>query len=227
MVSIKKVIGHGGAGILLMLVLISVKLHTNFRSLVVPFSSKDDCSGRLCSKFLTGNDLQHFQYCFTKVKLLTEMEDYSCHFINSIRAPIALASFPGSGNTWIRGLLQNITGICTGGIYCDPVMRVNGYPGEYIRSGVVLVVKTHQTAPRWTGVHYDQPPSLKYFKKLKDVPVYSSAIFLVRNPFDALVADWNRQQTIHSSDNHVDSIDREHFGESIAECCKLFYLPSI
>ena len=122
-----------------------------------------------------------------------------------------MASFPGSGNTWVRGLLQNITGICTGGMYCDPTMRVNGYPGESIRSGVVLVVKTHKTDPRWTGVHYDKPPPLK---KLNDVPVYSSAIFLVRYLFDVLVADWNRQQTVHSSDNHVDSVDREYFGES-------------
>ena len=30
------------------------------------------------------------------------------------RYPIALASFPGSGNTWLRGLLEKATGICTG-----------------------------------------------------------------------------------------------------------------
>ena len=214
MVSIKKVISIGGAGILLLLVLMSVKLYTNFWSLVAPFFSKGGCNDQLCSNFLTENDLQHFKRCFTKAKLLTEMEDYNCHFINSIRGPCALASLPGSGNSWVRGLLQNITGICTGGIYCDPTMRMNGYPGESIRSGVVLVVKTHKTDPRWTGVHYDKPPPLKHFKKLNDVPVYSSAIFLVRNPFDALVAEWHRQQTIDSSDNHVDSADREYFGES-------------
>ena len=39
-----------------------------------------------------------------------------CHFINgSRRAPVALASFPGSGNTWVRGLLEMATGVCTGG----------------------------------------------------------------------------------------------------------------
>ena len=27
---------------------------------------------------------------------------------------MALASFPGSGNTWVRGLLETATGICTG-----------------------------------------------------------------------------------------------------------------
>ena len=32
----------------------------------------------------------------------------------SKRAAVALASHPGSGNTWVRGLLEKATGICTG-----------------------------------------------------------------------------------------------------------------
>lgn len=27
---------------------------------------------------------------------------------------VGLVSYPGSGNTWVRGLLQKVTGICTG-----------------------------------------------------------------------------------------------------------------
>ncbi len=39
----------------------------------------------------------------------------SCHFVNGTsRQPVALASFPGSGNTWVRGLLEKVTGVCTG-----------------------------------------------------------------------------------------------------------------
>ena len=39
-----------------------------------------------------------------------------CRFMNgSGRSPVGLVSFPGSGNTWVRGLLQKATGICTGG----------------------------------------------------------------------------------------------------------------
>ncbi len=38
-----------------------------------------------------------------------------CHFMNgSSRSAVALASFPGSGNTWARGLLERATGVCTG-----------------------------------------------------------------------------------------------------------------
>ena len=39
----------------------------------------------------------------------------TCVFMDgSKRAPVALVSFPGSGNTWARGLLESATGICTG-----------------------------------------------------------------------------------------------------------------
>ena len=38
-----------------------------------------------------------------------------CHFMNGTkRAAVAVVSFPGSGNTWVRGLLQQATGVCTG-----------------------------------------------------------------------------------------------------------------
>ena len=44
---------------------------------------------------------------------------------------IALASFPGSGNTWLRYLLQQSTGIITGSIYKDQALLKNGYPGRF------------------------------------------------------------------------------------------------
>ena len=39
---------------------------------------------------------------------------------------IALASFPGSGNTWTRYLLQQSTGIITGDIYMANELIANG-----------------------------------------------------------------------------------------------------
>lgn len=34
------------------------------------------------------------------------------HFLETPKATVALASFPGSGNTWLRYLLQQATGWC-------------------------------------------------------------------------------------------------------------------
>ena len=39
-------------------------------------------------------------------------------------APVtALASFPGSGNTWARYLIQQVSGYATGAIYNDPSLK--------------------------------------------------------------------------------------------------------
>lgn len=46
-----------------------------------------------------------------------------CRFMDGThRAPVALASFPGSGNTWMRQLLQEATGICTSMCKLKPPM---------------------------------------------------------------------------------------------------------
>ena len=54
-----------------------------------------------------------------------------------------MASPPGSGNTWVRHLIQLATGIQTGSTYFDKELKVSGFPGEGISNGSVIVVKVH------------------------------------------------------------------------------------
>jgi len=176
-----------------------------------------NCSDRICSEYLTKPDYPHFNYCMKKtwgMKRHAEPGKSVCRFMNGVgRYPVALASYPGSGNTWVRGLIQAATGLCTGGVYCDTTLRANGFPGEEIRSGVVLAVKTHQTDPRWTGVQYDNDLPLSYYKRVEDIPIFSGAILLVRNPFDAMVSEYNRQLNVDSPDNHILQSGPEAFGK--------------
>lgn len=173
---------------------------------------------RICSQYLTKKDYVHFDYCRKRTwhnQTIQEPKESVCQFMNGEgRHPVALASFPGSGNTWVRGLLQEVTGLCTGGVYCDIALRQNGFPGEELRSGVVLVVKTHQTDPRWTGVHYASDLPLTYYKKVEHIPVYSAAILLVRNPFHAIVAEHNRLLNVDSIDTHTAHGEQQEFGNS-------------
>lgn len=175
------------------------------------------CRSRVCSEILTDPgllDATHYRYCWRKSRLEREPLQSTCRFIHGTgRSPVGLASYHGSGNTWLRGLLQRVTGICTGAVYCDEVLRRRGFPGESIRSGVVLVVKTHQTDPRWTGVEYNKSAPFALFTKLEFVPVYSSAILLIRSPCNAMVSEWHRLMTINSTDNHVNTVGEEYFGE--------------
>ena len=80
------------------------------------------CEDPLCSEFLTEKDLKQVERCadrFIKRQLIREGGHTlipTCHFINgtSGASNVALISFPGSGNTWTRELLEKATGICTG-----------------------------------------------------------------------------------------------------------------
>ncbi|CAI8056765.1 WSC domain-containing protein 1 [Geodia barretti] len=193
------------------------KVHGTSHSDNSVFLARRKCKSRICREFLTKADMGYFGYCWRKTGMKREVQRSQCKFLNSTsRAPVALSSFPGSGNTWVRGLLQQVTGVCTGGIYCDTKLRVSGYPGESLRSGRTLVVKTHQVDPRWTGVVYPPNTTDSYFSKESDIPVYGSAILLVRNPFHALVSEWNRLMSINMSlrDHHINSMDSKFFGQN-------------
>ena len=131
------------------------------------------------------------------------------------RLPVALSSMEGSGNTWIRGLLERVTGICTGFVACDYEMRSQGFIGERINSGSVIVVKTHAMTPQWYGVKYRNPISWEGW--------WGSAVFIVRNPFDSLIAEWNRYATntiltkkhLPHNGSHTNVIPKDLF----SKCC--------
>ena len=58
-----------------------------------------------------------YVYRLSKQEALAKVNG-SCHFMNGTgRSAVALVSFPGSGNTWVRGLLETATGVCTGELY--------------------------------------------------------------------------------------------------------------
>ena len=113
-----------------------------------------------------------------------------------------------------------MTGLCIGAIYCDVALRKNGYPGESIRSGVAFMVKTHQVDPRWEGVQYPLDAPFSYFKTLEHVPVYSGGVFIMRNPFHAMVAEFQRQAWENEMDHHIMTLGPEFFGKCTwRPCC--------
>ena len=78
-------------------------------------STKPWCIDGLCLEYLSDAERQLFITCTYKAAGVKLDENALCHFMNGTgRRPVALVSFPGSGNTWVRGLLQKATDICTG-----------------------------------------------------------------------------------------------------------------
>ena len=85
----------------------------------------------------------------------------------------------GSGNTWLRYLLQQASGILTGSVYKDYALLKNGFPAESIANGSVSVVKTHEFG-------------------LESRNKFDRVILLVRDPFSSLKAEFNRRSGGHT-----------------------------
>ena len=65
-------------------------------------------------------------------------------------------------------------GLLTGSVYNDADLQLNGFSGEGVTDGSVIVVKTHEWGPRARSD-------------------FSRAILLVRDPLDCILSEFNRQ----------------------------------
>lgn len=98
---------------------------------------------------------------------------------------VYLATYPRSGNHWMRYLIEEATGIATSSVYCDPDPQhfsdpfawggfcvIGGYEGgrRYAESHEPVVVKTH--FPAGLSSHFDCLP-------------YKKTIRIIRNPIDS------------------------------------------
>jgi hypothetical protein len=130
------------------------------------------------------------------------------HFSSRI---ITLPSYPGSGNTWVRHLIQESTRIFTGSAYFDPNITLT-FPGEGIKDNTVIVIKTHYPCG---GCWQIGIPNTYLNRPVKDyetglVPHVTTIIYLIRSPFDTLLADFNRMR---SGGNHTGYLSSEKLKE--------------
>ena len=100
----------------------------------------------------------------------------------------ALASYPGSGNTWARALLEAATGILTGSAYVDAALVHAGFLGEGATERV-LAIKTH-----WP---WDDDAGLANatLDGLGGAAGFDRALVLVRHPYSAIPSLFAYQHT--------------------------------
>ncbi|NWX47932.1 WSCD2 protein, partial [Steatornis caripensis] len=139
---------------------------------------------QLCAQKCTGEE---FESCGTAEYLLvyqTQVQDNRCmdrRFLPTrAKQLVALASFPGAGNTWARHLIELATGFYTGSYYFDGSLYNKGFKGErdHWRSGRTICIKTHESGQ-------------------KEIESFDAAILLIRNPYKALMAEFNRKYGGH------------------------------
>nr|XP_020450127.1 WSC domain-containing protein 2 [Monopterus albus] len=139
---------------------------------------------------------QEFENCGNDeyfVVYQTQVQDKRCldrHFLPThAKQLVALASFPGAGNTWARHLIELATGFYTGSYYFDGSLYNKGFIGERDnwRNGKTICIKTHENGR-------------------KEIEVFDSSILLIRNPYKALMAEFNRKYG-----GHVGFASRAHW----------------
>ena len=116
--------------------------------------------------------------------------------------PPLLWSFPGSGNTWVRLLVDSASGLQSGSLYRDAELS-KVLPGEMASTAShdqcarVSVIKAHWWEDRLA-------------KATCDGRVRSS-IFLVRHPFDAIWSDYQRVAGSGLHNKAMSDVDGPHF----------------
>jgi hypothetical protein len=117
-----------------------------------------------------------------------------------------LISFPRSGNSMVRKILEDGTGVVTGSIYADKGLTRAGLRGEKRRANVLLL-KHHFIGGETTRQPYFDASSiydpLRPHRKWAQYAV-QRYVYVVRNPLDAIVS-W---RLYLSSRDHGAGLDR-------------------
>ena len=73
-----------------------------------------ECADIVCSNFLSTSEMHCTKVVAAKMKSVTRVTP-RCRFQNGTMKPrVLLRTYPGSGNTWTREILEKSSGICTG-----------------------------------------------------------------------------------------------------------------
>ncbi|XP_042224727.1 WSC domain-containing protein 1-like [Homarus americanus] len=120
-------------------------------------------------------------------------------------ARVWLVSFPCSGNTWTRYLLEAVTGIFTGSFYNDDFLYKSGMLGEEekVDSGRTLVQKIHGAMMK-TTYPYDLLIRHSFFDHR--LPT----ILLLRNPARAIISYW-KLLILQDRGGHTGDLPPEQF----------------
>jgi hypothetical protein len=105
-----------------------------------------------------------------------------------------LYTFPGSGNTWCRLLIEYSTGIYSGAVYNDDKL-LEALPGEFTCNHRVSVVKVHPHTHGFEELRTGTFNSDNNKCKKGEVQRFKRAILLIRNPFDSIWSEFQRRVT--------------------------------
>lgn len=120
--------------------------------------------------------------------------------------PPMLYTFPGSGNTWCRLLIEYGTGIYSGSVYNDQTL-LHSLPGEFTCNWQVSVIKIHPHTHPFEGLRTGVFNSDANKCKRGGVDKIRRAILLIRDPYDSIWSEFQRRIT----QSHVGGVLKANF----------------
>lgn len=122
------------------------------------------------------------------------------------RLPPMLYTFPGSGNTWGRLLIEFATGIYSGSVYNDRTL-LEALPGEFTCDWSVSVIKVHPHTHNAAALLHGGFNSDNMKCKRGRVQKFQKAVLLIRDPYDSIWSEFQRRLT----QSHVAGIPTSYF----------------
>lgn len=121
-----------------------------------------------------------------------------------------LYSFPGSGNTWIRQLVDYSSGIYSGSVYSDGTLY-GILPGEKYCSQRNSVIKAHPHYNHYREFYYGNFSSVNMKCQKEYVQFIRRAIVIIRDPYASIWAEYQRRVNEEFPNQHVSGILKSKF----------------
>ncbi len=145
--------------------------------------------------------------------------------------PPLLYSFPGSGNTFVRLLIEYCTGIFSGSLYNDDLLY-KILPGEYQCSRKESVIKAHPFDYNHSLFHKASDllnTGSTYLNSLKclegNVKRFKRAILLIRDPYTSMFSEFQRRALsgVHGERIHRHSLHLSKWNATFASLLNQYY----
>jgi len=169
---------------------------------------------------------QNGQIIYSNRRILqvnNESDDSTCRRLNlswkslelakESRMPPMLLSYPGSGNSWMRVVLEQATGFFSGSMEINDKEYQGHFPGERFCGIRHSVIKAHPQ----DFLPYLKDKPIQFKHKMQEnkckrgmITNFTYIIFVIRNPADAI---WSQYQLL-TNHSHVGRIHKSQFNES-------------
>ena len=142
--------------------------------------------------------------------------------------PPVLYSLPGSGNTWVRFLIDRVLSLPSGSLYNDTEL-LTFFPGEMTCQHNMSVIKAHPDHFPYRILFDRYTAAFPGKCTRRGIYKFDSMILLLRDPLRSIWAEYQRTtlQGMHDGNSHASVIPLSKFNRSDFEHFSVWYAAGV